>query len=228
MVAGLPRDSYSTRGKKVKRPNRQEEGIARQPGNLQAEPREARDVEWLLWWCYARQLPHYGEGGFGGGGGDPLAPLQTLGTVVQSSRGGGGGAVHHDAALINERVHWFGQEDAALLIGHARLYTRPDWHPLPVLRYEPVYRDWTRRKIKRIYDANRHWIGCEVRLVERQGFAQQQRESYRRWHRRLVELAWLLQRADLRKFAATGPAAPSAPWVESTRRVLLDRRGSET
>lgn len=135
-------------------------------GAAGARPRV--DIEWLLQWVYAKQLPHYGSlAGAGGGGGD----LAALGTKVDGT-GAGVWKCDADAEAIHVMVGRL--PDPGLIISHGAAMSRPDWRPGARHRFEPVWRDppsidaaYRPRRHVVAYDGNRHELFCPVRQVDR-------------------------------------------------------------
>jgi len=162
------------------------------------------DVEQLLVWAYGDQL---------------VAGAFTLADMHEGAtrRGGLNGryfaSPSDDALTIEAVVARLEPYRASLVRLHARTGTRPEWHPSPRFRIEPM-RHANGEPIVRYWDAGyRRPKLCEIVARDRPDTVALARDAYGHWHAALnfVRGALLLD-GRLKAFSATGPSAPPRPW----------------
>lgn len=149
---------------------------------------------------------------------DGVAALERVKALGMRPESGGmaSGVLHPDAELVHGIVTEIGREDplsAQLVVDHAARDARPDWCPRGP-RLGPVLRPGGRGP-QRIYDRNRHWIGCDVTWIDSPATVEMARHLYAAWWLGLVMLTGRLMAkgaAALVAHQVIGPLAPRRPW----------------
>ena len=184
------------------------------------------EIEKLLQWTYCDELTKGGDTSSASNFGIMLSYAE-LGTRIDDQLGPFMklppifGEPHADALEINRLVYRMANPARALIIMHARMKTRPDWHPEPI-RIFPVRNGSKVHIVGECKGRNRYTTGsyCPLRYEPTLSDVEHARNEYRAWHAGLLSLVKDLQ---LTEHIATPPDAAPEPWIadKPKRRVLV-------